>query len=468
MSNAKQLKSRARRWKSDPVAFAQDVLGVKPWPKQAEVMRAVAKHPRVALKSTHGVGKTFMCAQLVLWWLLTNRECVVLSTAATFLQVRDQLWREIHQAVARSRIRIPSEALTTTSLRLGSERIALGFSTDQPDRAQGFHAPSMLVVIDEASGVNASLFAALDSLSASGRVHTLMTGNPLVAHGHFHEAFTRQRQLWKTFTVGAQSSPNLEVIAKRHPDFAVAVASMTDEDLNAPEAAPGLTSRRWVYERLHAYGAESSEWQARVLGNFPQQSDDALIPLAWIEDAKDDEPIETLRNQKFIAGIDVAGPGEDETVACIRRGKQLVSLKAWNDADARGSVLAHLGAMGGPSAFQEVRVDHVGIGTYFSAAVRDAGYRVVPIVGGESARNPTRFLNRRAELHWGLREAFEQGDVAGLTDQLTIQQLSTLRYEHTPRGQIKMMDKSKMSDSPDRAEALVYSFGLAKQFIGIG
>lgn len=41
----------------DPVFFAEHWLGIKPWSKQAEVLKAVEKHPRVAVRSGHKVGK---------------------------------------------------------------------------------------------------------------------------------------------------------------------------------------------------------------------------------------------------------------------------------------------------------------------------------------------------------------------------------------------------------------------------
>ena len=46
---------------------------------------------------------------------------------------------------------------------------------------------------------------------------------------------------------------------------------------------PYLITRRWVYEVAQRYGTHSAYWQARVRGEFPEQGEDALISLKWLE-----------------------------------------------------------------------------------------------------------------------------------------------------------------------------------------
>ena len=65
----------------------------------------------------------------------------------------------------------------------------------------------------------------------------------------------------------------------------------------------------------------------------------------------------------------------------------------------------------------------------------------------------------KAELYWGLRQRFQAGDVAGLTDERTIGQLAGIRYRHTARGQVEIERKEDARKrgvkSPDRAEAVM-------------
>ncbi len=72
----------------------------------------------------------------------------------------------------------------------------------------------------------------------------------------------------------------------------------------------------------------------------------------------------------------------------------------------------------------------------------------------------------KAELYWGLRERFETGQISGTFDERTISQLTAIRYELTPKGQIAIETKEKMErrgvKSPDWAEALMLAFAPIK------
>jgi hypothetical protein len=61
-----------------------------------------------------------------------------------------------------------------------------------------------------------------------------------------------------------------------------------------------------------------------------------------------------------------------------------------------------------------------------------------------------------------LRERFQDGQVTGLDDDLTITQLASIRYDINPRGQVQIEAKDQAKKrgvkSPDRAEALMLAF----------
>ena len=116
-----------------------------------------------------------------------------------------------------------------------------------------------------------------------------------------------------------------------------------------------LINRRWVKEKYFEWGPGHPLWEARVLGQFPTQSEDALLSLTWLEQAR----LRTEGDGELVAGLDVAGPGEAETVLCVRRGPKIVLLKAWAKSDARGDVLAALMPFKGQ--LKKINVDVVGI-----------------------------------------------------------------------------------------------------------
>jgi hypothetical protein len=87
---------------------------------------------------------------------------------------------------------------------------------------------------------------------------------------------------------------------------------------------------------------------------------------------------------------------------------------------------------------------------------------------GEAARDSEKFANKRAELYWGLRERFRQGEISiPADDSILLDQLTQIRFGYTPRGQIKIESKDDLRkrrnadtrwQSPDRADALCLAF----------
>ena len=231
---------------------------------------------------------------------------------------------------------------------------------------------------------------------------------------------------------------------------------LSDEELDK-NPVPYLTTRRWVKEKYHEWGPGHALWESRVLGNFPTQADDALISLTCLETAKYREGGE---DGSFYAGLDVGGPGESETVLCVRNGQRIVLLETWTRQHPTGKVIAAL--MPFKDRLQTLNVDRVGIGEYMAKHLEDHGFPVRGINVGERSNEPEKFANLKAELYWGLRELFEAGKISGLTDERTIAQLVGIRYSHNCHGHIVIESKEDARKrgvkSPDRAEAVMLAF----------
>jgi hypothetical protein len=65
--------------------FARVVLGADLWKMQHEILTALGRHSRVAVKACHASGKSYAIAAAVLWWLVTHRDGIVVTTAPTWL-----------------------------------------------------------------------------------------------------------------------------------------------------------------------------------------------------------------------------------------------------------------------------------------------------------------------------------------------------------------------------------------------
>lgn len=411
---------------------------------------------RVAVRSCHSSGKTYLAAVAALYWLLRWRNSKVIVVGPSFLQIRSVLFGQIHAFLRAMRFRLPADQ-NQVEIRLSPSNFILGVSTDTPERLQGHHAGRLLVIADEAPGIDAPIWEAVESLLASGDARVLMIGNPIVAGGYFYSAFTRAANSWRTFAISWRDTPNFAGIES------------IDDLLALPEAEldrnpwPTLLTRRWVadaYARWWNGSIENSPlWAARVEGQFPSQSENSLIALAEIEHAK--RPAADGGGDVAI-GVDVGGPGADETVLAVACGDALLAMHTWNLPDPRGAIVEQCQRW--RPRLKTVRIDAIGIGYHVATHLSDLDFPVESVNVASAASAPERFSNLRAELSWGMRERFRAGLVSGIGDADLAGQLAALRYELTSRGQVQIEAKAEMRKrigrSPDRADALMLALGV--------
>ena len=433
------------RIRNQPDRFISAWLGADLWAKQVEIARSVRDHRRTAVKSAHGIGKSFLSARIVIWYLHAYPGAVVLTTAPTDNQVRNILWRELGKAVASTKLPLLGRALTMR-YEVAPDWYALGFKAadTQPDRFQGFHAEHALVVVDEAAGVADTVFDALDAVMTSEQARQLLIGNPTNAAGRFHDSFGKDRALYNTITVRAEDTPNIQ--AQR-------------------VVRPYLITQQWVDDAVARHGAESVYVRSRVHAEFPEGTDAGLIPLAWIEAAdarRVDEPAGALE-----AGLDIARGGEDECALCIRRGIQVLAQHAWSGPETRDT-MATVGKvrnlLAPYPALAALKVDVIGIGAGVADRLAELGYPVVPVNVGAASSDKSQWLNLRCELYWALREIFRDGAIAGPLDDLSMGQLASVRASYQSGHTMPVIEKKDEmkkrpgGHSPDRGEALLLAF----------
>jgi len=63
---------RFLKWHDDPIGFQADVLGRRLWSKQEDVCRAIARHDITVVPAWRAVGKSFLLAGIVLWFVATR------------------------------------------------------------------------------------------------------------------------------------------------------------------------------------------------------------------------------------------------------------------------------------------------------------------------------------------------------------------------------------------------------------
>ena len=441
----------------DPVRFAEETLGVSLWDKQKEVLNAIRRRRRVAVKSGNGLGKDFTAAVALLWYLHAHDPGIVLSTAPTFRQVRHVLWRQIH-ALHRQATRPLGGQLLDTRWDLAKDRYALGLSATGADQFQGFHCENILVVVDEAEGVAEPIYEAIDAVMTSENVKLLLIGNPTRLSGAFYRAFHQERGIYEPITMSALDSPNVQ---------------------NMGIDVPGLVTAQWVAERRAVWEENSDRFRSRVLGKFPERGEDSLIAMSDIEEAVYEghpSPQQTAGgydwSELFLPGkgtasgsaaigVDVARFGSDRSVVAVRRGEVVEEISVFAQLDTMavaGSVVASVRK----HRPRLVNVDEVGIGSGVVDRLREQG---IPVRGVNGAAAPWRdddCANLRAEGYRALAERFRSRRIRIPDDPELIAELAALRYRYNSRGNLIIEGKDEIRSrglpSPDKADALMLAF----------
>ncbi len=437
-----------------PVDFARDVLGVRLWHKQEEVLTALTRHRRVAVKAGNGLGKGFCASVALLWFMHVHpAAAIALCTAPTFRQVRHVLWRQVRRLYRPVATTLGGEMLQTR-WDLDDDRYALGLSADGADQFQGFHSPHMLIVVDEAEGVGEEIYEAIESVMTSADPLLLLIGNPTSSSGAFRRAFHEEQEIYRTITISALESPNVQA---------------------GRIVFPGLTTAAWVEERKKIWKEKSHSYRARVLGEFPDQGEDALLAVSDLEravrrivDAESwtvDSQV-VLGSERQAAGevtiaVDVARFGSDSSVILRRRGdcvEDIQSLQQQDTMQLTGRIAAAIREHN-PA---RVLIDEIGVGAGVVDRLRELGHPVQGVNVARRAREDNQFINLRAEGYWTLAGLFQEGRINIPDDSELISQLSALRYSYDSQGRIKIESKDELRrrklPSPDKADALMLAF----------
>ena len=442
-----------------PVAFAREVLGVELWSKQVEVLEALTEHRRVAVKAGNGLGKGFCAAVAMLWFVHTHQDgAIALSTAPTFRQVRHILWRQVRRLYRPAAPTLGGKMLDTR-WEISDDRYALGLSAEGAGQFQGFHSPNMFIVVDEAEGVSDEIYEAIEAVMTSAGPLLLLIGNPTTTTGAFRRAFYEEREIYRNITISALDSPNVQA---------------------GQVVIPGLVTPGWVAERQQIWGADSSVYRARVLGNFPEQEQDSLLRLSDVEaavqagaamaerprpnpppdgaaaDGDDVDEADTV-----VLAVDVARFGADRSVILRRRGDQVEEIQVFRGIDTMGLTGRVVAAIHEHQP-SEVRVDEIGVGAGVVDRLRELGHRVRGVNVARKARQDGKFVNLRAEAYWNLRDRFVAGRIGLPADNALVSELTALRYEVDSANRVKMESKDNLRNrgapSPDLADALMLAF----------
>ncbi|EOS75678.1 MAG: phage terminase large subunit [Lachnospiraceae bacterium] len=438
----------------NPSAFLEDMLDMKCDNWQDEVAADLAKHPKVAVKSGQGVGKTALEAGLIIWFITCRPYSKVVATAPTMQQLYDVLWAEIAKWLDSSKVK---NLLTWTKTKVymegASERwFATAKTATKPENMQGFHEDHMLIVVDEASGVSDPIMEAILGTLTGDDNKLLLMGNPNRIEGVFFDAFNKDRDKFKTHTVSSRDS-------KR-------------------------TSKDNIAMLESKYGKDSDVCRVRIDGQFPKGALDAFISLETVElacSAQNKLKQSDINTAKTLhVGVDVARFGDDKTVITPRISTKVFEFRKYtkkSTMETAGNVIMCCKEY--MQSFYHIKnciikVDDSGVGGGVTDRLKEVvreeklPYTIVPVNNGESATDEY-YFNLGAQL-WGyIKELLEKNfsnkmqgkdnvELELPDDAEMIKQLSVRKYHMTSKGKIQLESKDDMKKrglgSPDTADSL--------------
>lgn len=470
---SQQLDNPWRKYRADPVKFVEEGLNETLWSKQREILASVRDNKRTVVPACHAPGKSHIAARAIAWWVSSHDvgTAMAVSTASTFRQVRNILWPHIRRVAIRHNL--PGEVMQV-EWRVGTELVSYGFASNTDESAvQGIHAPNLLIVVDEAGGVQESIGRALEALMTGGNTRMLIIGNPPteVEDSWFERCCSSP--LYNVIPISAYDTPNFtgeEAGECRACPPSVAPHSVAEH----------LVDKSWVEDVISEFGKESPFVEARVLAKFPRSGGSRVIPLGWVESAMQNEDPETGRTIRL--GVDVASDGGDEFVIAWADGFN-VSIKHYSSGEKNENAIdvskrlldivqeaEEVHRFRGVGDPVRVKIDEIGLGWAVVSLLKrwgEEGKHKSIILGvnvAERARQGDKFTNQRAELWWNGRLAC-QFDAQGRQqvklniDRRTMAQLAAPAYKADSQGRIMIEKKQDMKkrgvSSPDRAEAVL-------------
>lgn len=388
---------------------------------------------QIAIASGHGSGKTAFVAWIVQWFMSCFSHPVVRVTANTEAQLNTTTWRELSKWHQMGLNRDWFDWTATQFYYKESPETwranAVPWSENNTEAFAGVHEENVMVVFDEASKISDKIWEVVDGAMTTKGAIWLAFGNPTRNVGRFYECFHgRSAQYWKTWQIDAR----------------------TCKAANKP----------YLERLIEQYGGpQDDRAKVRVLGQFPSAAVRQLISTEAVEKAMGKE-VEAWEFAPKIMGVDIARYGDNQSEIAIRQGRKVLPILRV----PKGDLMNQAGFIADQIRKERpavVCVDGSGIGAGVVDRLRQLGFSVVDVNGGNSSINP-RFLNKRAEMWWAMKEWIEVGECELPKDKDLKMHLTVVEYDYTDKGRVRLQRKEDIVDefgfSPDKADALSLTF----------
>lgn len=491
-----ELANPFAEYREEPVRFIQEQYGITPTPGQCDVLEALVEHRRVALKGSHGEGKTAIGTWAGSWFLASRHDSRVPLTAPHFKrQIKEIFFTRLAEFYYSSQLLQEHFELLSTELRhrvFPQTWFMTGFSAKDPGKVEGFHPKaggSLLYLVEEAKAIEEAIWTAIDGAMTGGDVHLFAFSVPGEQLGRFFKVFTSLRDRWKAFSLPACYDREKPAMEFKEDNWRRRLVKRADS----------LVSDQWIDDMAATYGIDHPIFRSKVKAEFADQEGGSLIPLSWIErcqridltllpckecggrviveDAgrqhceecgaswKDRRRSKRWKNARLQLGLDVARQGDDRSAWVLSKGGKVVLIETAAKQDLM-STTGHTVGLVKQLRITSLRLDDTGLGGGVTDRIKELQFEdeklnffdVVPMNFGSAPHNGERFADLPSEMWWHLRE-LAQGAAMQLPEhEGLVAQLTGRRWKELSSSKIKIESKQDMKKrkvaSPDIGDAL--------------
>jgi hypothetical protein len=485
-----------------PIEFIEEVLEVKLTEDQKEIVRSVQTNRSTNVAAAHSIGKSFLMACIVLYWVFGARGKAY-TTAPNGDQVKELLWGEIRTLYDAHKQKLGGSR-RELGVRFTETARAVGFSARNYDANsfQGKHAQKLLLIQDEADGITQVIDDGFEACLTGSENRGIRVGNPLDSSTPFAKSCKISH-----IRIPVWSHPNVAWAYELHPDgihrlkreVAARILKPLTEQKDDPvkpqeewspefprDVIPGAVSIRWIEMVRIKYGESSVYWESRVEARFPTEVAEGIIPYSLLLKARaryDSNPRYwdlLALSYGWVLGVDVGDKVDRHSIA-FWRGPVLYQVKiidvVGDDEDTARLVdelelIVH--RLGGKGVVR-IAIDRTGLGTHVVADLKRRGYSVYPCVFGAEAHDKSQFRNRKSELYWKFRDGLRLETFAiaplGEVEETVFEELRAIRYNTNTEKQIlcesKEKTKERLKRSPDGGDGVVTGLECEWQTINV-
>jgi len=417
-----------------------------------QIFEALVNNEWVGVESATGCSKTFIAACIALWFLNCFENSLVLTTAPKERQLETQIWKEIRYLYPRfNKGKLGNLEITMSEDFKKSYKWALiGFVSgtkadkDTEEKAQGFHAEHMLIILEETPGIPRSIINSFKATSQAPHNLILALGNPNHHLDNLHNFCKHPRT--RPIRISGHDYPNII--------------------LNDATFIPGGKSMQGIKDILDdVHSVDHPRYLSRVRGISPAQSSDSLIRVEWCYRAAERDRTAYSKGL-YALGIDVADSDTgDQAAIAFGKGAVLEKVDAFQCPDSNQLGKATVRPMMvtyniDPSY---CGVDGVGVGAGTINGLKEYGLKVANLKGGNAAvpdgKNEYKFNNLRSQMWWQMREDLNNDEICIPNDEELIADLCSPTYTDNDKVMIvesKDTIKKRLGRSPNKGDAAVY------------